>query len=106
MRLPTQQGFFIPPGFTNIGWKLFIIFGTLCFGAAIQAFLTYPETCGKSLEEIELLFAVGAPRPWKTKPGDSLLDRKIQEVKDGKFHPDSAVLGEHVEAGGEKGFLG
>ena len=74
-------GFFIPPGFENISWKLFIIFGVLCFGAAVQAFVAYPETAGKTIEEIELLFSHGAPPPWKTKPGNSLLDQKIQEVR-------------------------
>ena len=53
-------GFFIPPAFENISWKLFIIFGVLCFGAAVQAFFTYPETAGKTIEEIELLFGNGA----------------------------------------------
>jgi MFS family permease len=37
-------GFFIPPGFRNISWKMFIIFGILCFAAAAQAFFSYPET--------------------------------------------------------------
>lgn len=32
-------GFFIPPGFENISWRLFIIFGVLCFGAAAQAYV-------------------------------------------------------------------
>jgi len=73
-------GLFIPPAFQNISWKLFIIFGTLCFGAAIQAFFTYPETAGKTLEEIEILFRKGGPKPWKTKPGDSLLDQRILEM--------------------------
>lgn len=36
---------------------LAVIFGVLCFGAAIQAFLSYPETAGKTIEEVELLFA-------------------------------------------------
>ncbi|KAI4123562.1 MAG: hypothetical protein LQ338_005215, partial [Usnochroma carphineum] len=45
------------------------------------AFLFYPETARKSLEEIELLFSKGGPRPWKTKPGDSLLDAKIAQVQ-------------------------
>ncbi len=75
-------GFFIPPAFQNISWKLFIIFGVLCVGAAIQAFISYPETAGKTIEEIELLFQPGAIAPWKTKPGDSLLDAKIQAVKE------------------------
>lgn len=74
-------GLFIPPAFHNISWKTFIIFGVLCFGAAIQAYLTYPETAGKSLEEIELMFSKDGPRPWNTKPGDSLLDQKIEDVK-------------------------
>jgi len=74
-------GLFIPPAFQNISWKLFIIFGILCFGAAVQAFLTYPETAGKTIEEIELLFNDSAIKPWKTKPGDSLLDAKIEEVR-------------------------
>jgi hypothetical protein len=85
-------GFFIPPAFASITWKLFIIFGTLCFGAAIQAFLTYPETAGKTLEEIEILFRPDGPRPWHTKPGNSLFDQKLAEIRQhgGK---DDAVLG-------------
>ena len=75
-------GLFVPPAFGNISWKTFIIFGTLCFGAAIQAFLTYPETAGKSIEEIEILFANGGPRPWKTKPGDSGLDARIDAFRE------------------------
>ena len=75
-------GFFIPPAFENISWKLFIIFGVLCVGAAIQAYISYPETAGKTIEEIEMLFQPGAIPPWKTKPGNSLLDAKIQEVKE------------------------
>ena len=74
-------GLFIPPAFQNISWKLFIIFGILCMGAAVQAFFTYPETAGKTIEEVEMLFSKGAPPPWKTKPGNSLLDAKIEEVR-------------------------
>lgn len=74
-------GLFIPPAFQNISWKLFIIFGILCMGAAVQAFFTYPETAGKTIEEIEMLFSRGAIKPWKTKPGNSLLDAKIEEAR-------------------------
>jgi len=95
-------GLFIPAGFQNITWKLFIIFGTLCMGAAIQAFLTYPETAGKTLEEIEVLFSDGAPKPWLTKPGGSLLDERIKQARTGpKAHGGMVVEGgEHIE--GEK----
>ena len=78
-------GLFLPPGFHNISWKLFIIFGTLCFGASIQAFLTYPETAQKSLEEIELLFSKGGPKPWNTRPGDSRLDQKVAAVQEAQM---------------------
>src|ERR1700753_261863 len=41
-------GLFVPPAFRNITYKTFIIFGVLCFGAAAQAFVSYPETARKS----------------------------------------------------------
>ena len=99
-------GLFIPPAFQNISWKLFVIFGVLCFGAAIQAYLTYPETAGKTIEEIELLFNNDAIRPWNTKPGNSLLDAHIEEVRannknvDGLFDEQPAVS--EVERAGGK----
>ena len=78
----------------------------LCFGAAVQAFLTYPETAGKTIEEIELLFSKGAIKPWKTKPGNSLLDAKIDEVraqyrgiKDITDEKAGVALGEYAEIG-------
>jgi hypothetical protein len=42
---------------------------------------SYPETAGKTLEEIEIMFQKGGPHPWHTKPGNSLLDAKIQEFR-------------------------
>jgi MFS family permease len=74
-------GIFIPPAFLNITYKTFIIFGVLCFGSAIQAFFTYPETCGKTLEEVEIMFSSGGPHAWNTKPGGSRLDAEIQAVR-------------------------
>ncbi|KAL8838874.1 MAG: hypothetical protein Q9205_000281 [Flavoplaca limonia] len=75
-------GLFVPPAFHTISWKTSIIFGVLCFAAAFQAFLCYPETAQKSLEEIEVLFSKGGPRPWNTRSGDSLLDIKIAQVQE------------------------
>ena len=37
-------GFFIPPGFRNITYNMFVVFGVLCVAAAAQAFVSYPET--------------------------------------------------------------
>jgi MFS family permease len=73
-------GLYIPPGFQNIRWGMFIVFGSMCVLAAIQFWATYPETAHKSLEEIEELFSPRAPKPWRTKPGDSRLDTLMSEA--------------------------
>lgn len=73
-------GMFTPPAFVNISWRLFIVFGTLCFAAAAWFWVFYPETCGKTLEEIELLFGPDAPKPWHTKKGHSRFDSEIEAV--------------------------
>ena len=75
-------GLYIPPGFISIRYGMFIIFGTMCMLAAVQFYFTYPETCNKTLEEIEELFAPDAPKPWKTKPGGSKLDALIADVQE------------------------
>ncbi|KAI0894314.1 general substrate transporter [Annulohypoxylon nitens] len=96
-------GLYIPPGFRNISWGLFIVFGLMCCLAAAQAYFTYPETCNKSLEEIEILFSPGGPRPWNTKPGGSNLDELVTQARDNKYKIDDVKgdelggRGQHVE---------
>lgn len=77
-------GLYLPPAFVNITYKIFIIFGVLCFLAAIQAYFTYPETCCKTLEEVELMFSKGGPKAWQTKVGGSRLEAEIAEVRERK----------------------
>ena len=40
-------GSVIPPVFENVSWKLFVIFGVLCFGDAVQALLHVPGDGGQ-----------------------------------------------------------
>ena len=87
-------GLFVPPAFHNISWKTFIIFGVLCFAAAVQAFVSYPETAKKSLEEIEEMFRPGGPKPWQTKVGGSHLDTHVQDVIDEQRKGSLASMGE------------
>lgn len=54
-------GMFTPPDFVNITWRLFIVFGVLCMAAGFWVF--YPETCGKTLEEIEFTFGPKGKKP-------------------------------------------
>lgn len=94
-------GLYIPPGFRNITWGLFLVFGIMCIAAAFQIFFTFPETCNKSLEEIEFLFSKEGPRPWQTRPGRSHLDTLVIEARNGEIHEDDKKGGglenEHVD---------
>lgn len=57
--------FFVPPAFTNIQWRIYIIFGVFCFVMAFHVFFMFPETKGKSLEEIEFMWQEHVPA-WKS----------------------------------------
>lgn len=41
---------------TNLGYKLYIMFGTVNVGAMATFSLLIPETKGKSLEEMDIIF--------------------------------------------------
>jgi len=107
-------GLYIPPGFQNIKWGMFIVFGAMCVLGAIQFYFTYPETCNKSLEEIEEMFSPGGPKPWHTKPGGSRLDGLVETAREKRYTVEdirrksgSVDQGYHVEAaeGGEQAVM-
>ncbi|ANB14371.1 Snf3p [Sugiyamaella lignohabitans] len=56
---------FVPSAFTNITWKTYIIFGVFCVAMIIHVFFLFPETKGKSLEEIDQIWAENIPA-WRT----------------------------------------
>ncbi|KAJ5621002.1 hypothetical protein N7510_004986 [Penicillium lagena] len=74
-------GLVTPPGFQNIQWEIFMMFGTLCVFMAGWVLRLYPETCGKTLEEIESRFSKEGSSVWKIPKGDSRLAREIEHVK-------------------------
>jgi len=57
--------YFVPPAFVNIKWKVYLVFGVFCITMALHVFFCFPETSGKSLEDIEQMFLDGTPA-WKT----------------------------------------
>src|SRR5689334_12241347 len=69
--------YFVPPAFVNIKWKVYIIFGVFCTAMAIHTFFAFPETAGKTLEDIEEMFLAGVPA-WKTKVDYSNVRRAEQ----------------------------
>ncbi|KAJ3536324.1 hypothetical protein NM688_g6854 [Phlebia brevispora] len=49
----------VPPGLSSIAYKTYFIFGTFNFAAFIHILFMFPETSGRTLEEIEEVFASG-----------------------------------------------
>lgn len=95
-------GLFTPPAFVNIQWRIFIIFGVLCIAAAGWFWACYPETCGKTLEEVEIMFSPEGPLPWKTRKGESRLKAEIEAVVARKADVHDEGVVETVEGGDEK----
>ncbi|KAG4433586.1 hypothetical protein IFR05_010933 [Cadophora sp. M221] len=65
-------GYFVPPAFESIQWKVYILFGVFCATMFVHVFFLFPETAGKSLEEIQMMFTdrngiryLGTPA-WRT----------------------------------------
>ncbi|KAL8718699.1 MAG: hypothetical protein Q9225_004200 [Loekoesia sp. 1 TL-2023] len=66
-------GYFVPPAFVNIKWQTYLVFGVFCFSMLVHVFFMFPETAGKTLEEVVDIFEdpkgikyVGTPA-WKTR---------------------------------------
>jgi hypothetical protein len=51
----------IPSMFSSLGWRTLIVFGAFNFCSLPLVFFFFPETKGKSLEEINLLFSSSSP---------------------------------------------
>lgn len=49
-------GLYIPQALNVASWKLYYVFGAINVSISVVTFLFYPETCKRSLEEMDLLF--------------------------------------------------
>lgn len=77
----------VPPGLSSIAYKTYFIFGTFNFAAFIHIFFCFPETAGRTLEEIEEVFAQGHTfTAWRI---DRHAGQKTLEEVVGKGHADS-----------------
>ncbi|KAI9731008.1 MAG: hypothetical protein M1834_005469 [Cirrosporium novae-zelandiae] len=87
-------GYFVPPAFVNIKWRTYLIFAVFCFTMFWHVFFMFPETAGKTLEEVEYIFTdpngikyIGTPA-WKTKVDTSRAVKLEQgELQDEKRLP-------------------
>lgn len=107
-------GYFVPPAFVNIKWKVYLIFAIFCVAMVsstprawsrhmhmltqkqfIHVFFLFPETSSKPLEEVTAMFEdpngikyIGTPA-WKTKNYYSTAARlEHGEVPEKKFSED------------------
>ena len=77
----------VPPGLSSIAYKTYFIFGAFNFAAFIHIFFCFPETAGRTLEEIEDVFAQGHTfTAWKI---DRRVGQKTLEDVVNKQHADS-----------------
>jgi len=53
--------YFVPPAFTNITWKTYVIFAVFCGAMFFHVFFFFPETANKPLEEVEAIFDYSKP---------------------------------------------
>ncbi|KAJ5539051.1 High-affinity glucose transporter [Penicillium frequentans] len=81
--------YFVSPAFHNIQWRTYIIFAVFCFVMTFHVFFLYPETAGRTLEEIDMVFDADV-KPWRTNviPNrfDEEIGRKVDGVKEDVDH--------------------
>ncbi|GAA5860901.1 hypothetical protein JCM8547_003883 [Rhodosporidiobolus lusitaniae] len=95
-----------PPAFRNIQWKTYMVFMTFNIVAAIHIFFMFPETKGRSLEEMEDVFNSGhAFSAWRL--GSDVGKKNLADLeasttrpstsKQNLEHPQSHVLGDDTD---------
>lgn len=78
--------YFVPPAFVNIQWKVYLVFGAFCTAMALHVFFLFPETAGKSLEEVETMFLSKTPA-WKT----HVVTKHTRAIESGRADPEKAA---------------
>ena len=85
--------YFVPPAFVNIQWKVYVVFGVFCIAMFLHVLFLFPETAGKSLEEVETMFTdptgpkyIGTPA-WKTR----VVTRKTLLLEKGEIDPEKTA---------------
>lgn len=73
--------YFVAPAFHNIQWKTYIIFGVFCFAMTFHVFFMYPETSGRSLEEIDMIFDSNV-MPWRTNKIHNQFTEHVEKQKE------------------------
>jgi len=70
-----------------------MIFGTFCAVMTFHVFLFYPETAGKSLEEIDVVFEGNVPA-WRSAHVGGTFQDRVEAAKERRRDPNGIVAGE------------
>ncbi|KAI6350971.1 hypothetical protein MCOR25_010243 [Pyricularia grisea] len=54
-----------PVAISTIGWRFYLVFASICACIPLSVYFLYPETMGRNLEEIDLMFR-DSPSIWAT----------------------------------------
>lgn len=80
----TALGLFVPEAFANIKWRAYLVFAVFNVCMFVHVFFMFPETAGKTLEQIEEIFEdpngikhIGTPA-WKTRRSAKNMSRAEQ----------------------------
>jgi len=79
-----------PLGFAGVGWKFWFLWASFNVAATIVAYLACPETKGKSIEEIDIVFGA-----IKQEVRDAHVDQVLRQEK---LSPDVVHTHGHVTA--------
>ncbi|KAK2744806.1 hypothetical protein FQN57_004129 [Myotisia sp. PD_48] len=94
--------YFVPPAFASIQWRTYMIFGVFCLAMTVHVFLAFPETAGKTLEEVETMFKEQKPA-WRTKVERSTRAREHGNLEAGLEESKPPVIaGEAAEFPGQQ----
>ncbi|KAK5807607.1 hypothetical protein VI817_001865 [Penicillium citrinum] len=85
--------YFTPPAFVNIKWKSYLIFGAFSFAMALHVFFRFPETAGKTLEEVEGLLKEGRA-PWRAAAKERDLENEARACLHAQEKSEEAI---HVD---------
>jgi MFS family permease len=89
----------VPPMLNSIAYRTYFIFGTFNFAACIHVFFMYPETKGRSLEELDDVFNQGHVfSAWAidVNVGKKTLDQVLHEKPEHEYIDEKDVGTPHI----------
>ncbi|KAJ5610228.1 hypothetical protein N7510_006947 [Penicillium lagena] len=86
--------YYTPPAFVNIKWKTYLIFAVFCFAMTAHVFFCFPETAGRTLEEVDEALKSKTPA-WKTRVGK----RSFDGISSGTGESPRDCIAENAEIG-------